>query len=208
MDEDQAGVEEPAEFLVEPAPRAGASGSRPRRLVRRGRVGGGSVHRTHWHGDYSLARPRTGRDAGPDSWAWLGTRSTAADRDAEPAPSRPTRRGVYHFDVRRGRFTVTGVARLSKPMGELCPASTCPRRTGRPSSATRSTAPEVRFRAHILLLLDAGYPWETTAAVLFCSVSTISRWKRRFDGEGVDAAHGAGVGPASTSGPHWLCGGC
>src|SRR5207248_2965537 len=54
----------------------------------------------------------------------------------------------------------------------------------------RSTAPEVRLRAHILLLLDAGYPWETTAAVLFCSVSTISRWKRRFDGEGVDAVLG------------------
>ncbi|HJZ55254.1 MAG TPA: IS630 family transposase [Gemmataceae bacterium] len=51
----------------------------------------------------------------------------------------------------------------------------------------RSADPGGRLRAHILLLLDAGYPWVTVSAVLFCSVSTISRWKRRFEAEGVDA---------------------
>jgi len=51
----------------------------------------------------------------------------------------------------------------------------------------RAADPDVRLRAHILLLLDAGHPWATVGAVLFCSQSTISRWKRRFDREGADA---------------------
>jgi transposase len=50
--------------------------------------------------------------------------------------------------------------------------------------------PDIRFRAHVLLLLDAGHPWATISAVLFCSTSTISRWKRRFEKEGVDAVFG------------------
>ena len=54
----------------------------------------------------------------------------------------------------------------------------------------RSTDPDVGHRAHILLLLDAGHPWATISAVLFCSLATISRWKRRFEKEGVDAVSG------------------
>jgi transposase len=54
----------------------------------------------------------------------------------------------------------------------------------------RDAAPEVRLRAHILLLLDAGHPWATVGAVLFCSASTISRWKRRFEQDGTDAVYG------------------
>ena len=54
----------------------------------------------------------------------------------------------------------------------------------------RAADPEVRLRAHILLLLDAGHPWATISAVLFCSLSTISRWKQRFEAEGVDAVFG------------------
>jgi putative transposase len=54
----------------------------------------------------------------------------------------------------------------------------------------RSADPEVRLRAHILLLLDAGHPWATISAVLFCSFSTISRWKQRFEAEGVEAVLG------------------
>jgi putative transposase len=54
----------------------------------------------------------------------------------------------------------------------------------------RTADPDIRLRAHILLLLDAGHPWATISAVLFCSVSTISRWKRRFEAEGVDAVSG------------------
>ena len=44
----------------------------------------------------------------------------------------------------------------------------------------RAIEPEVRLRAHILLLLADGHPWATVSAVLFCSLSTISRWKTRF----------------------------
>jgi putative transposase len=54
----------------------------------------------------------------------------------------------------------------------------------------RSTEPDVRLRSHILLLLDAGHPWATIQAVLFCSASTISRWKRRFETAGADAVFG------------------
>jgi putative transposase len=54
----------------------------------------------------------------------------------------------------------------------------------------RSADPNIRHRAHILLLLDSGHPWATIAAVLFCSTSTISRWQRRFEAEGVDAVLG------------------
>jgi transposase len=54
----------------------------------------------------------------------------------------------------------------------------------------RSADPEVRLRAHILLLLDAGHPWATVSAVLFCSASTISRWKQRFEADGADAVLG------------------
>jgi putative transposase len=54
----------------------------------------------------------------------------------------------------------------------------------------RSAEPDVRLRSHILLLLDAGHPWATIRAVLFCSVSTISRWKRRFEADGADAVFG------------------
>jgi transposase len=54
----------------------------------------------------------------------------------------------------------------------------------------RSADPDVRLRAHILLLLDAGHPWATVSAVLFCSTSTISRWRRRFESEGAVTVFG------------------
>ncbi len=45
----------------------------------------------------------------------------------------------------------------------------------------RNPDPAVRLRAHIVLLLAARYPWQTIAAMLFCSTRTIGRWKRRFE---------------------------
>ena len=54
----------------------------------------------------------------------------------------------------------------------------------------RSAEPEVRLRSHILLLLDAGYSWATIGSVLFCSPSTIARWKARFEAEGPEAVLG------------------
>ena len=51
----------------------------------------------------------------------------------------------------------------------------------------RSPDSAVRLRAHIILLLSDGFAWATIAAVLFCSTRTIARWKRRFEGGGLDA---------------------
>ena len=50
--------------------------------------------------------------------------------------------------------------------------------------------PEVRFRSHILLLLDDGHTWATVAAMLFCSSRTIDRWVKRFHAEGVEGVAG------------------
>jgi len=54
----------------------------------------------------------------------------------------------------------------------------------------RPVEPDVRLRAHILLLLDDGLPWATIRAVLVCSLGTIGRWKGRFEADGVDAVYG------------------
>jgi len=54
----------------------------------------------------------------------------------------------------------------------------------------RPVEPDIRLRAHILLLLADGYPWATITAVLFCSGGTIRRWKARFERDGVDAVFG------------------
>jgi putative transposase len=67
----------------------------------------------------------------------------------------------------------------------------------------RSADPGVRLRAHILLLLDAGHPWVTVSAVLFCSLDTISRWRRRFEAEGVDAVFGRPRGRRRTAVHVW-----
>jgi putative transposase len=50
--------------------------------------------------------------------------------------------------------------------------------------------PDVRFRAHILLLLADGHSWATVAAILFCSSRTIDRWVKRFHEEGVEGLAG------------------
>ncbi len=44
----------------------------------------------------------------------------------------------------------------------------------------RDPDPQVRLRAHILLLLADVLAWATFAAVLFTSPDTIARWKGRF----------------------------
>jgi transposase len=54
----------------------------------------------------------------------------------------------------------------------------------------RDPNPEVRFRAHILLLLAEGLTWEAVGTLLFCSSRTIDRWVKRFHDEGVEAVAG------------------
>lgn len=54
--------------------------------------------------------------------------------------------------------------------------------------------PELRFRAHIILLLGAGHTWDTIEAMLFCSSRTVDRWLKRFRSEGVTGLTGKNRG--------------
>jgi transposase len=69
----------------------------------------------------------------------------------------------------------------------------------------RSPDPAVRLRAHIVLLLAAGYPWQTIAAMLFCSTRTIGRWKQRFERSRVAALQEERRGRGAMFGA-WLIG--
>jgi putative transposase len=50
--------------------------------------------------------------------------------------------------------------------------------------------PGIRFRSHVLLLLDDGHSWVTVATLLYCSSRTIDRWVKRFHAEGIEAVAG------------------
>jgi transposase len=63
--------------------------------------------------------------------------------------------------------------------------------------------PQVRLRAHILLLLAGGHPWDLIAAVLFTSPDTIARWRRRFEAEGADAVLGRKRGRKPSAAHAW-----
>jgi transposase len=63
----------------------------------------------------------------------------------------------------------------------------------------RASAPQVRLRAHILLLLDQGHSWAVIAAVLFTSASTMNRWRQRFLSGGLEAV----VGPRRRRASAW-----
>jgi putative transposase len=54
----------------------------------------------------------------------------------------------------------------------------------------RDRDPEIRLRAHILLLLADGHTWATVAMLLYCSSRTIDRWVKRFNKEGVEGLTG------------------
>src|SRR5437764_8922156 len=64
--------------------------------------------------------------------------------------------------------------------------------------------PEVRFRAHILLLLADGHSWATVATVLFCSSRTIDRWVKRFQQEGIEGLTGQKRGRPFRFGFPWI----
>jgi putative transposase len=67
---------------------------------------------------------------------------------------------------------------------------------------SRFNDPELRLRAHILLLLADGHTWATIAAVLYCSTRTIARWRDRFEHRRLDALLGNAPGPK----PHFADG--
>jgi transposase len=58
----------------------------------------------------------------------------------------------------------------------------------------KSTDPALRLRAHVVLLLAEGYSWNQIAATLFTTSRMISRWKKRFEREGVEAVFGKNRG--------------
>jgi transposase len=64
--------------------------------------------------------------------------------------------------------------------------------------------PQLRLRAHIILLLAQGLAWATIAAVLFCSSRTIARWKQRFLDGRVEALLGRPRGARTRLGPRLL----
>lgn len=54
----------------------------------------------------------------------------------------------------------------------------------------QGSEPEQRLRAHLLLLLNDRVSWTVIAAVLYTSTSTINRWRRRYQAEGIAAVTG------------------
>jgi putative transposase len=64
--------------------------------------------------------------------------------------------------------------------------------------------PEVRSRAHILLLLDHGHSWATVATLLFCSSRTIDRWVKRSHREGVEGLAGHKPGRPFRLAARWV----
>ena len=64
--------------------------------------------------------------------------------------------------------------------------------------------PELRFRAHILLLLGQGHAWDTIEAMLFCSSRTVDRWLKRFQDEGIPGLTGRKRGRRFRLGLGWV----
>src|SRR5512135_392159 len=64
--------------------------------------------------------------------------------------------------------------------------------------------PELRFRAHILLLLDASRPWTDIQTTLSCSSRTIDHWLKRFRAEGIEGLTGRNRGRPFRFGPGWM----
>jgi transposase len=64
--------------------------------------------------------------------------------------------------------------------------------------------PEIRFRAHILLLLDDGHSWATVCTLLFCSSRTIDRWVKRFHQEGIGGLAGHKPGRPFRFAASWI----
>ena len=64
-------------------------------------------------------------------------------------------------------------------------------------------APPLRLRAHILLLLHDGRPWDDIARALYCSTRTIARWRQRFLRQGLAALPGQPAGAPRRLGGGW-----
>lgn len=67
----------------------------------------------------------------------------------------------------------------------------------------RAADPDLRLRAHIILLLADGHTWATLTTVLYCSSRTITRWKKRFQHGRLDALLGHRRGAPVRLTAHW-----
>jgi putative transposase len=67
----------------------------------------------------------------------------------------------------------------------------------------RHPDPQLRLRAHIILLLADGHTWATIVAVLYCSSRTIDRWQERFQQGRVPALLGLGAGAPRRLAARW-----
>jgi transposase len=67
----------------------------------------------------------------------------------------------------------------------------------------RSPDPDLRLRAHILLLSADGYPYTAIAAVLYCSSRTIACWRQRFRQGGLEALQGRPRGAPPRLATRW-----
>src|SRR5262245_35833055 len=68
----------------------------------------------------------------------------------------------------------------------------------------RAADPQVRLRAHVLLLLADGHSWAAVASILYTSPDTIARWKSRFEEGGVDAVLGRPRGRRRSAAWAWV----
>ena len=68
----------------------------------------------------------------------------------------------------------------------------------------KDSDPELRFRAHIILLLADGYLWDTIEAMLFCNSRTVDRWLKRFEAEGFEGLTGRKRGRPFRFGVGWV----
>jgi transposase len=64
--------------------------------------------------------------------------------------------------------------------------------------------PELRSRAHIILLPGEGYTWDAVEAMLFCSSRTVDRWLKRFRAGGVPGLTGRKRGRPFRPGSWWV----
>lgn len=71
-------------------------------------------------------------------------------------------------------------------------------------SIRKSSDPQLRLRAHIVLLLADGRSWAEIAGVLYTSSRTINRWQKRFRQGGVEALVGEPVGRPQRLTTWWL----
>jgi putative transposase len=66
------------------------------------------------------------------------------------------------------------------------------------------TDPDLRLRAHVLLLLADGHSWSLIVTMLYCSSRTIARWKDRFEKGGLPALFGKPRGAPPRYGRYWV----